>query len=155
VRYKRITAIFFLLAFSQAIAKDPSIQAAAARYVPGVHWRAKSVVTGDFSCQGRVQQAILGTSQSEIVIAVFLNGTTSRPEVLRYSARVRNPASAELTIEDEYADLKEIKDEFGDNIPPGMRPSKTCKGLNLSDGRIDSAHIYWNHESRRFDDWTR
>jgi len=101
-----------------------------------------------------MQPAILGTSQSEIVIAVFLNGTTSRPEVLRYSAKVRDPASAELKIEDAYSHLKEIADELG-AVPPGMQPSETCKGLNLSDGRIDSAHIYWNHDARRFDDWVR
>src|ERR1017187_4191115 len=47
-----------------------SIQKAAAKYVPGVAWRHQSVVSGNFSCRGRSEQAILGISKSEIVIAV-------------------------------------------------------------------------------------
>src|ERR1035437_353503 len=78
---------------------EPSVQAAAAKFVPGVRWRAKSVIAGDFSCRGRTESAILGTSESEIVVAVFLNGLNSRPQVLRYSAKVRNAASAVLEIE--------------------------------------------------------
>jgi hypothetical protein len=60
-------------------------------------------------------------------------------------------ASAELSIEDQDYNPK---DEIGVDLP-GFMPSKKCKGLNLSDGRIDSAHIYWNHEANRFDDWVR
>jgi len=139
---------------SRAAGQDnSSVVAAAARYVPGVNWRAKSIVTGDFSCSGQKGQAILGTSQTEIIVAVFLNGTTKRPEVLRYSAKARRASSAVLTIEDLSFDLKDLQADLG-FVPPGLRPSKTCKGLNLSDGDTDSAHIYWNHESRRFDDWT-
>jgi hypothetical protein len=76
-----------VLLFSQAGAGQETVTRAAARYVPGVSWRAKSVVTADFTCRGRMQTAILGVSPSEIVVAVFLNGTNSRPEVLPYSQR--------------------------------------------------------------------
>jgi hypothetical protein len=96
-----------------------------------------------------MESAILGTSESEIVVAVFLKGLSSRPQVLRYSARVRDAASAVLETESLDFDREE---ELGYALA-GFRRSKTCQGLNLSDGRSDSAHIYWNHESRRFDDW--
>jgi hypothetical protein len=142
------------LLFSQvaaAVDRASSLEAAAAKYVSGVSWRSTSVVFGDFSCRGRVERAILGTDRTDIVVAVFLNGTKGRPEVLRYSAKIRNPASAELTTEDlDY----EPKNDPGYDLP-GFRRSKTCKGLNLSDGMIDSAHIYWDHKSQRFGDWTR
>jgi hypothetical protein len=139
---------------SRGAAQDnSSVAAAAARYVPGVDWRPKSIVTGDFTCSGRSQHAILGTSQTEIIVAVFLNGTTKRPEVLRYSAKARRASSAVLTIEDLNFEPEDLQADLG-FFPRGLRPSKTCKGLNLSDGDTDSAHIYWNHESRRFDDWT-
>ena len=46
-----------------------------------------------------------------------------------------------------------FKSEVGE-LPEGLRPSRTCKGLNLSDGKVDSAHIYWNRKARRFDDWS-
>jgi hypothetical protein len=98
-----------------------------------------------------MQTAILGASPSQIVVAVFLNGTNSRPEALRYPAKVRGPASATLQAESLDYDPKEDPGY----VLSGFQRSKTCKGLNLSDGKIDSAHIYWNHESLRFDDWVR
>lgn len=124
---------------------------AAARYVPGVDWRPKSVVISDFTCSGHKQQAILGTNSTEIVIAVFINGTAHRPEVLRYSAKIRNAAQATLTIEDLDYDPRE---DTGYELP-GFQRSKSCKGMNLSDEEIDSAHIYWNHVARKFNDWVR
>jgi hypothetical protein len=142
-----------LLAFSQQVTATANltIKKSAARYVPGFVWREKSIVMGDFSCRGRKQAAVLGTSPEEIVVVVFLNGTSNRPEVLHYSARTRNPASVTLATENlDYDPEAEIG-----TILPGFRKSKTCKGLNLSDSEVDSAHIYWNWESRRFDDWTR
>lgn len=128
----------------------PSITEAASKFVPGVTWRPKSVLTADFSCEGRKQHAILGITAKEIVIAVFLNGPREPPEVLRYRAGVRDASAARLTIESLDYDPK---DEVGDL--PGFRRSRTCKGLNLSDQRIDSAHIYWNHNAKRFSDWVR
>lgn len=147
---KFIIASFPLVLFSQTTRLvEPSVPAAAAKYVPGISWRAKSVIAGDFRCHGRTERAILGTNESEIVVVVFLNGLNSRPQVLRYSARVRDAASAILEIESLDFDPQEALGY----VLPGFRRSRTCKGLNLSDGRSDSAHIYWNHESRRFDDW--
>lgn len=139
-----------LALFPQAAARpEASVQAAAAKYVPGVHWRAESVIVGNFSCRDRTETAILGTSESEIVVAVFLDGLNRKPKILRYSTKVRNAAFATLEIESLDFDREK---ELGYALP-GFRRSKTCKGLNLSDGRSDSAHIYWNYESRRFDDW--
>jgi hypothetical protein len=146
-----IIAILLLAILAPAEAQHPSIATAAARYVPGITWRTTSVVTGDFSCSGRREQAILGTSRSDIVVAVFLNGTTERPEVLHYSTGMRDPSTASLMIESSDYDANK---EIGSPLP-GFRRSKTCKGLNLSDGKVDAAHIYWNHDSRRFADWVR
>lgn len=140
-----------MILIQSAVSQSPTVPTAAARYLPAVKWRPNSVLTADFSCRGRKEQAILGTSSAEIVIAVFLNGTSQRPEVLHYSAKVRDAANAELKIEEQDFDPK---DEVGVDLP-GFKRSRTCKGLNLSDGRTDSAHIYWNHEARRFNDWGR
>src|SRR5215471_11138480 len=123
---------------------------AATKYVPGVAWQRRSIVSGNFSCHGRKEQAILGVSAYEIVIAVFVNGFNVRPEVLRYSGKTRNPKTAELKIEDLDYDPKEM---IGSDLD-GFKRSKSCKGLNLSDGETDSAHIYWNHKLQRFEDWT-
>ena len=128
---------------------EPSVQAAAAKYIPGVRWRAKSVIAGNFSCQGKTESAILGASESWIVVAIFLNGLNHKPQVLEYSTKARNAASAILQTESLDFDPEEA---LGYALP-GFRRSKTCKGLNLSDGRSDSAHIFWNHESHQFDEW--
>jgi len=144
------TACGLLLAlFSQGTAGGQlSIEAAASKYIPAVNWRINSVVVGDFSCRGRTEQAILGISASEIIVAVFLNGTSQRPEVIRDSAR--SAASIMLTTEGLDFDPKE---DLG-YILPGFQRSKTCKGLDLSDDQIDSRHIYWNRELHRFDSWS-
>jgi hypothetical protein len=141
-----------ILAFAVLHAASQSAAAtAAAKFFPAITWRPTSVITADFTCRGRKEEAILGATTSEIVVAVFVNGITQAPEVLRYSARARNPRTAKLTIES--LDFDPRKEEGYDL--PGFRRSRTCKGLNLADGEVDSAHIYWNHDAKRFDDWVR
>ena len=145
-------AVLELTVTHTSLAQDSTpVEKAATKYIAGVAWQRPSVVSGNFSCHGRKEQAILGVSASEIVVAVFVNGLGSRPDLLRYSGNARNPKTAELKIEDLDYDPKE---EIGSELD-GFRRSKSCKGLNLSDGETDSAHIYWNHKSQRFADWTR
>src|SRR5215471_3625237 len=74
-----------------------AIVSAANKYIPGVTWHSESVISGDFTCRGRIEQAILGITAQEIVIVVFINGLENRPEILR--DKVHTPADAELTIE--------------------------------------------------------
>jgi hypothetical protein len=146
-----LIAVLGLVIAHALLAQDSvSVEKAATRYVPGVAWQRRSIISGNFTCHGRKDQAILGIGASEIVIAVFVNGLDSRPEVLRYSVKARNRKTAELKIEDLDYDPKEM---IGSDLD-GFTRSKSCKGLNLSDGETDSAHIYWNHKSQRFEDWT-
>ena len=146
-----LIAVLGLVIAPGLFAQDPaSVAKAATKRLPGVAWQRRSIVSGDFTCRGRKEQAILGVDASEILIAVFVNGLDSWPEVLRYSAKARNPKTAELTIEDLDYDPKEM---IGSDLY-GFRRSKSCKGLNLSDGDTDSAHIYWNYKTLRFEDWT-
>jgi hypothetical protein len=144
-----MTCIPFLI-LSQIADGQELLMKAADKYISGITWRAKSVVIGDFTCSGHQQQAILGTNATEIVVAVFINGMQRRPEVLRYLARVRDPILTRLKVENLDFDPKE---DLGYDLP-GFQRSKICKGINLSDERTDSAHIYWNHEAHRFDDWS-
>jgi hypothetical protein len=137
-------------AFLAVILQAASLSTAATKFVPGVTWRAASAVSANFSCRGPEEHAILGVTATGIVIAVFLNGPDERPEVLRYSASARDPREVKLTIEG--LDYEPNQDT---GPLPGFRRSRTCKGLNLSDGMVDSAHIYWNHNAKRFDDWVR
>src|SRR5262245_28145170 len=122
--------------------------------MPGVTWKQNSVVSADFTCRGRTEYAIVGTVKSEAVgstyaiVAVFLDGLNKQPEIIE--DRARNPASMELTLESLESGPE---DAFGRPVQ-GFEPSKTCKGLNLADGNIDSLHIYWNHYFHFFDSWS-
>lgn len=144
-------ALFVVLAVTNTGAQTSNVAEAAEKILPQVSWRAASVVAADFTCRGKQEHAILGTTEKDIVVAVFTHGLAERPEVLRYPRAVRDARSAVLTLESLDYDPKE--EDAGDL--PGFRRSKTCKGLKLSDEKIDSAHIYWDHQTRRFDDWVR
>lgn len=125
----------------------------AARHEAGLEWRPDSTVSGDFTCRGRTEQAVLGTGGGEIVVAVFTEGLDQPPTLLRFPAAMRDPATSTLAVESLDIDLDRLSREIGVR-PDGLRPSKTCKGLNLSDGKVDSAHIYWNHATKRFAAWS-
>ena len=143
--------VFMLLAAVLPGAQVASLTMAAARFLPEVNWRAESSVSADFTCRGRRESAILGTTSKEIIIAIFIDGLGQKPEVLRYSAAMRDATTVRLTTETLDYDPKD--EDAGDLR--GFRRSTTCMGLNLSDEQIDSAHIYWNHEAKRFDSWVR
>ena len=132
-------AVAALLTVSQSAA----FITAAHRFVPDVRWRANSVVSADFTCRGHEDVALLGTTAEEIVIAVFLDGSTKEPKVFHYSAKVRNAATATLNVEPPGEDA---------DAPSG---SGACYGLRLDDGEIDAAHIYWNAAANEFGDWVR
>jgi len=113
------------------------------RLLPDVQWRPDTVVSADFTCSKNQEVALLGTTGAEIVVAIFLDGSASQPKILRYSSKIRNAATARLSVE-----------------PPGEDPdapsaSGRCSGLRLDDGEVDGAHIYWDAASRAFTDWVR
>lgn len=109
--------------------------------------RASVPQDGNAPVRGRTEQGILGLSKSEIVVAVFVNGTSAAPEVLRDT--VRNREAVELKTETLDYDPKDIVGDL-----EGFQRSNVCRGLTLGDGMIDSRHTYWNHASLRFDSWT-
>jgi hypothetical protein len=126
-----------------------AIVSAANKYVPGVTWHSESVMTGDFTCRGLKEHAILGITAQEIVVVVFINGLQNKPEILR--DKVHTPADAELAIENLDYDPKE---QVGVELAGFLR-SRECKGLNISDNHVDSFHVYWNHKDSRFEWWSR
>lgn len=127
---------------------------AAKRADPSVSWQAKTVLNGNFTCQGKIEFAILGTSTKEIVIAVISTEKGKPIDVIRFSGVARSTKSAILAIEPLDFTIDEFKREVGE-LPDGLRPSKTCVGLNMSDEMIDSAHIFWHRKAKRFESWSR
>ena len=135
-----------------ACAQTNATLKAAAKFMPEVRWKTGSVLVGDFACRKQIDHALVGVDAQNIVVAVFLGTLSKPPQVLRFSKTARSPGTVELTLEDGDFDPPQFERELG-YIPEGMRPSKTCKGLNLNDGEVDSAHIYWNHNAHAFSAW--
>jgi hypothetical protein len=145
----RIATILAVLAMAQVSATQrTAIVAAAKKAVPGVTWKADSIVTGDFTCRGHKEQAILGIGKREVVVAVFINGPDKKPEILM--DEFHQPAETQLKTESLDYDPKEGIGE----VPEGFQRSKVCQGLNINDDRTDSFHVYWNHKSGEFDWWS-
>lgn len=152
-RVRLAVLMIFLVASSVRAGENAQLLAAASRADSNVSWQEKSIVRGDFTCNGRKELAILGTSPNEIVVAVFGVDSAKPVGVMRFSASVWNPESAVLVTEP----LDFTRDEFVREVgflPEGLQPSKTCLGLNMSDQRVDSAHIYWDRANRRLKSWS-
>lgn len=129
------------------------VEAAAGQAVAGMAWRAP-VVTGDFSCRGRHEYAILGTGASEIAVVVFAAEQAAPIGVLRFPLSGRDPKATVLSREDLDFAPEEFESDSGP-LPEGLLPSKTCLGLSVSDGHAASTHIYWNRQAKRFATWSR
>jgi hypothetical protein len=143
----------FATALIVACAPPQTPTAAAARLEPALTWKADATVSGDFTCRGRTEHAVLGTGGGQIVVAIFTEGLAQQPVLLRFPAAMRDPATSTLVAESLDIDVDRLSREIG-VCPNGLRPSKTCKGLNLSDGKVGSAHIYWNHDAEQFAAWS-
>ena len=146
-----LTLLTLFVVTSVQSAEGTDVSTSAKAYYPKATWQEKSVLTGDFTCQGRQEYAILGTSEELIVIAVFVRGLGEKPEILEYSAKARVAKWAELSkVSLDYDPMEEVGYEL-----EGFARSKTCSGLNLTDNEIDSAHIYWDVKAKVFRDWVR
>lgn len=145
----------FLPAFVFAQSTDAGpVQAAAAKFSSGVAWRESTVLIADFNCTGKVQFAILGGSAKEIVVAIFSEGLDQSPALLCFEVDAHDLHAAQLRLDNYTMSADEIAGISG-QAPTGYRPASTCHGVRLSDQGIDAAHIYWDHDHRRFDTWTQ
>ena len=154
MKTRRLTATLAMLVAGQVHgSEDLFVLAAAAASDSTVKWQRESVVSGDFTCQGKREFAVLGTKPKEIVVAVFRPPSKKPVDLMRFSGIARSPQSAVLAIESLDFSIKELEQHVG-YLPDGIQPSKTCVGLNLSDQMVDSAHIYWHRKNHRFESWS-
>ena len=148
-----VALVTALLVASPSFAAETTTLDAATRLGPKAAWRTDSAILGDFTCQGIQQHAIFGTTQSEVVVAVFTRSLNKKPDLLRFASPRWDSPSMTLTTESLDFQPDDFKQSLG-AVPDGMKSSKTCKGLNLGDGETDSMHIYWNHKDKRFSAWS-
>ncbi len=140
---RKIVICFVLLLNARGASSQSTITSAVSKYIPKVVWQSRSIVTGDFTCEGHKQTAILGIPGSDVVVAVFLSGLNRKPEELRFN--IFQPKFARIQTETLDYEL--------DSSLPGFHRSRSCQGLNVGDDEVDSAHLYWDHESHRFGMW--
>lgn len=141
-------------AWAQSAPTHAAVHAAAASFAGGIAWRAETVIAADFSCTGKVQQAILGVLPDEILVAIFTHGLDQAPELVRFEASEHNLLASKIRVDDYSMSAQEIAGVSG-AAPVGYRPSRTCHGVRLSDDSSEAAHIYWDHDHRRFESWTQ
>lgn len=130
------------------------VQAAAAKFSSGVAWRESTVLIADFNCTGKVQFAILGGSAKEIVVAIFTDGLGQDPALLRFEVDQHDLLATQMRLDDYTMTADEIAGISG-KAPTGYRLSSSCHGVRLSDQGVDAAHIYWDHDHKRFDSWSQ
>lgn len=152
--FARLMLSTAIVVASAAAVASPAVKAAAERFAGGVAWQEESVLEGDFSCTGKQQRAILGTADGEIVVAVFTRGLGQAPEVLRFAGHEDAAGAATIRLEDASV-ARDTIEAFAGKILPGYRPSTTCKGFRITGDASDVAHIYWDHDARRFDSWSQ
>ncbi|MEO5924923.1 MAG: hypothetical protein ABIR70_13975 [Bryobacteraceae bacterium] len=150
---RMILPALLTLLLPPCLAQSKVVATAAARFQPEVTWQEKSVIHADFSCQGRREAAILGTTKETIVVAIFINGSAQKPELVTYPQDVFAPTWP-LSIEIDGLDynVKQRAEDLGTPLQ-GLQRSKTCKGIYLGNHQEDGIHIYWNRVMREFNEW--
>ena len=139
-------------ATSTAPAAPPSPLEVAQRERPGLQWQADSELEGDFDCSGQPSTVLLGSSKTEVMLAVFPRRDGAAPVWLTFPAREIDPATAMLTAEDLDFDPVRYVREYGPT-PSGLEPSLSCEGLDLTDAAPHSVHVYWDRKKHRYADW--
>lgn len=151
--FTRVLMLLFSLGVAfPVLAGDTA--AAASKRLPNIRWDSKSVLQGDFDCDGKRDAALLGEDKQSVWVAIFNRGLDAAPQTLSFpksvmcNAKKRHLKADALDVSD-----AEWRDSLGE-VPDGYRTSKTCQGLVLESGECDSLHIYWNHAKKKFNAWT-
>ena len=113
-----------------------------------------AAVKADIDCDGAEDTAQMEYVENRVRVTVTFAATKTSQSLefgLGDSMAQESLCGTEATLEIEDTDY-DLIEAFGEN-PEGFRQSKTCKGLNLSDGECDSMHIFWNHDARHIDWW--
>ena len=100
------------MSISAASGTPPLLDAARA-FRPDVRWQIETAVSADFDCDGRKDIAILGTSQFETVVAVFLRGTAQKRDSISLPSSRVNPSLVQLDAEGLDVTDSEFKEMLG------------------------------------------
>jgi hypothetical protein len=119
------------------------------------NWPTDSTVVGDIDCDGLQDTAMVGHRDKDIRVGIVF-GATRPPDITTIpvapAAQDALPTT-KVSLRVESIDYDPAKNDGGELRLEGFQQSKSCIGLNLSDGNTDSMHMYWNHVAKRLDWW--
>ena len=140
------------------LANDTALKHAVGNWFPGATIIGSSVF-GDIDCDGKKDISVLASSESGVIVAVFLKGRLSaRPTTLAFDTK---SLEFDTKLLDDVLKLKsealDVRDaEFIEMLgerPVGYVRSHRCKGLELVVDDKDPFHIYWDRHSHRLSFW--
>ena len=140
------------LALAALASGRDDFMAALLRARSDVRWDRSTLVEGDFKGDGIVDAAIVGYSNSGLVLAV---GTAAKPSKIQYLNFGINAgeqaaicaAPARLLV----VPLSCEQDDVGKL--PGCVASPHASGLTIDDNQCDPINLYWDHDQRRLTWW--
>jgi hypothetical protein len=117
---------------------------------PEVKWR-RPVVRGEFTRRGTVDSAVLGVSETMIVVTTVVGPVQADSETVSASWRLEeNGIEAHCSKRAALAaEPISIPPEFDD----GRRRPDGLRGLRLQLPPCATLHLYWNPEARLFNWW--
>lgn len=148
-----LLALALLLLPLSASADDGDLLAAVQKARPDGVWNGKSVIRGDFDCDGREAVAILGSTETAVLLAVFSAGQVAHPDILSFSESRLDPATTQIQIEPLNVSKTGFGEMFGEPLT-GYVASRECKGILLQDDEKDPVHVFWNRSSNKLDFWS-
>jgi hypothetical protein len=137
-------------AYAEASTSSPMLEE-----ITGVRWNVTSTVFGDFTCSGKKDIAMYGTSEkSGYVVMIQPAKKGAKPSYLVFPDQRPDPSSIEFIVESlDVARDKALQKELR-FAAPTFRSSKKCKGLLFRVGDTDAKHIFWDRRARAFKWWS-
>ena len=114
---------------------------------PAVRWKAKTAMTGDFTCDGREDTAMIGFGRRGEPWIGLVPGSAghraSVPSTLKF--RLGNgyqDALCATPVRIETSPLVCLDPQT--RLMPGCKPLPGCLALSMIDGKCDAVHFYWD-----------
>jgi hypothetical protein len=153
--------------------KEQALRIFRLRY-PGVRWQVERLITADFTGDGEADLAVQGNRERDFAVGVILGpiGPVSRMLSLRWRATGDDTSSDCVTsaapvLSAEVPTLPAnlwgcVGEEAPDEFCAGARRTQAwlrdaaargTRGLRVTGEGCDALHLYWNPQSKSFDDW--
>ncbi|MBS0444619.1 MAG: hypothetical protein JSR59_01600 [Proteobacteria bacterium] len=126
-----------------------------ARTKPSMHWNQSSMVCADFDGDGKLDQAIIGTEDNKVAVAVRRNAAAKRPKLQILEFTVGHGLQAAICELPVRLEVDNLVCRNEDGPLPGRKEGRNARSLDLIDGECDSIHIYWSHVHKGFVWWRR